>query len=140
MDKQKLNFWVMTLIGIPAFIWLFVELIRVFLEVVNRSGFSSVPFDGVIQHKIGELMVCTPLFLIFLLSNRWSKEKIFALANRTQIAMVIGGLLNALAWFSIREREVWTSFFRIWCLILLFVGLFGSQIAKYLVSRTKENF
>lgn len=128
----------MTLIGIPAFIWLFVELIRVFLEVVSCSGLSSVPFDGVIQHKIGELMVCTPLFLIFLLSNRWSKEKIFALANQTQIVMIIGGLLNALAWFSIRERESWNSFFRIWCLILLFVGLFGSQIAKYLVSRTKE--
>ena len=129
----------MALIAIPAFVWLFVELIRVFLEVSNRSGVASVPFDGVIQHKIGELMVGAPLFLIFLLSNKWSKEKVFTLANRMQIIMIIGGLLNGLAWFSLRERETWDSFFRVWCLILLFVGLFGSPIAKYLVSVTKKN-
>ena len=138
MRNQKLNFWLMLLVAIPAFVWLLAELIRVFLEVVNRSGLLSVPFDGVIQHKVGELMVGTPLFLILLLSNKWSKERIFALANRTQVMMIVGGLLNGLAWYSLREREAWDSFFRVWCLILLFVGLFGSQIAKWLVSWSKE--
>jgi hypothetical protein len=139
MRNQKLNFWLMLGVGIPAFVWLLAELIRVFLEVVNRSGILSVPFDGVIQHKVGELMVGTPLFLILLLSNKWSKERIFALVNRTQGVMIVGGLLNGLAWHSLREREAWNSFFRVWCLILLFVGLFGSQIAKWLVSWTKED-
>ena len=138
MRNRKLNFWLMALAGIPAFIWLLAELIRVFLEVVNRSGILFVPLDGVIQHKVGELMVATPLFLLLLLSNKWPRERIFALANRTRIIMIVGGLLNGLAWYSLREREAWDSFFRIWCLTLLFVGLFGSQIAKWLVSWAKE--
>ena len=138
MRKQRLNFWLMALAGTPAFIWLLVELMRVLREVVNRSGLSSAPFDGVIQHKLGELMVATPLFLLLLLSNKWSKERIFALANRTRLVMICGGLLNVLAWYSLREREAWNSFLRVWCLILLFVGLFGSQIAKWLVGWAKE--
>lgn len=138
MDKQKLNFWVMTLIGIPAFIWLLIELARVFLEVANRAGVSAVPFDGVIQHKIGELMVGVPLFLILLLLNKWSKEKVFALVNRTQIVMIIGGLLNGLAYFSLRGRETFDWFFQVWCLILLVVGLLGAPIAKWFVGMTKE--
>lgn len=128
----------MALAGIPAFIWLLIELIRVFSEVVNRSGILSVPLDGVIQHKVGELMVATPLFMLLLLSNKWSKERIFALANRSRIIIIVGGLLNGLAWYSLRERAAWNSFFRIWCLVLLFVGLFGAQIVKWLVSRAKE--
>jgi hypothetical protein len=128
----------MALAGIPAFIWLLIELIRVFSEVVNRSGILSVPLDGVIQHKVGELMVATPLFMLLLLSNKWSKERIFALANRSRIIIIVGGLLNGSAWYSLREREAWNSFFRIWCLVLLFVGLFGAQIVKWLVSRAKE--
>jgi len=139
MEKRKLNFWVMLLVGIPAFIWLFVELLRVFLEIVNRYGIFSVPLDGVIQHKVGELMVATPLFLILLLSNKWSKERIITLVNRMRDVMIIGGLLNGLAWISMRDRESWDSFFRVWCLILLCVGLFGSQIAKWVVSKAKES-
>jgi len=128
----------MALAGIPAFIWLLIELIRVFSEVVNRSGILSVPLDGVIQHKVGELMVATPLFILLLLSNKLSQQRIFALANRSRIIIIVGGLLNGLAWYSLREREAWNSFFRIWCLVLLFVGLFGAQIVKWLVSRAKE--
>ena len=128
----------MLFVGIAAFIWLFAELVRVFLEVVNRSGVSSIPLDGIIQHKVGELMVAVPLFLIMLLGNIWSKEKLFALANRMRIVMIVGGLLNGVAWYSVRDRMASGSFFRIWCLVLLFVGLFGAPIAKWLVSKTKE--
>jgi hypothetical protein len=139
VDKQKLNFWVMTLIGIPAFIWLLVELIRVFLEVNNRAGVSAVPLDGVIQHKIGELMVAAPLFVLLLLTNKLSKEKLFTLINQTQIVMIIGGLLNGLAYFSLRGRENFDWFFQIWCLMLLVVGLFAAPFARWFVSKAKEN-
>jgi len=140
MDKQKLNFWAMALIGTPAFIWMLAELIRVFSEVTNRSGVSSVPLDGVIQHKIGELMAAVPLFLILLLTNIWSKEKVFTLINRTQVVMIIGGLLNGLAYFSLLGRETFDWFFQVWCLILLVVGLLGAPFAKWFVSKTKEKF
>lgn len=138
MEMKKLNFWLMSLIGTAAFVWLFAELVRVLLEVVDRSGVSSIPSDGVIQHKVGELMVGAPLFLIALLGNVWPKGKLFALADRTRIPMVVGGLLNGLAWYSMRERAGWDSFFRAWCLVLLLVGLFGSPIAKFVVSKAKE--
>jgi hypothetical protein len=59
------------------------------------------------------------------------------LATRTRILMAVGGLLNGLAWYSLRERYAWGSFFRVWCLILLFVGLFGLQIAKWVISRAR---
>lgn len=120
-------FWLMSLIGAIAFVWMFAELGRVFLEVVNRSGVSAIPLDGVIQHKIGELMVSVSLFLVVLLSYVWSKERLFTFASRLQIVMIVGGLLNGIAWYGLRERESWDSFFRIWCLIILVVGLFSSQ-------------
>ena len=135
MRQRKLNYWIMVLAGVPAFIWLIAELARAFVEVVNRSGITSLPFDGVIQHKVGELMVATPLFLLLLLSNRWPKGNLLALVNRTRIIMIFGGLLNGLAWYSLREREAWDSFFRVWCLILLFVGLLAPQVAKRLIGR-----
>ena len=130
----------MTLIGFPALIWLLAELIRVFLEVANRSGIVSVPLDGVIQHKIGELMVGVPLFLVCLFSTKWSKDKIFTFINRMQIVMIIGGLLNGLAYFSLRGRETFDRFFQVWCLLLLIVGLFGAPFARWFVNKTIEKF
>jgi hypothetical protein len=47
MKNWQVNFWLMALEGAPAFVWLLVELIRAFGEVVNRSGIFAVPFDGV---------------------------------------------------------------------------------------------
>jgi len=138
MKKQKIMFWFMSLVGILAFGYMLAELWRVFLEVVNRSGVSAIPLDAVIQHKIGELMVSISLFLVVLLSYVWSKERLFTFASRLQIVMIVGGLLNGIAWYGLRERESWDSFFRIWCLIILVVGLFGSQMAKWLVSKTKR--
>ena len=138
MKNRKFNFWLMLLVGVPAFIWLLVELIRVFLEVVHYRGILFVPLDGVIQHKVGELMVGAPLFLILLLSNKWPKERVLKLANKTGIIMIIGGLLNALAWYSLRQKESWNSFFRIWCLVLLLVGLFGSQLARWMVKLSRD--
>jgi hypothetical protein len=134
MGNRKLSFWVMTLVGVPAFVWLLAELVRAFAEVVGRSGISSVPFDGVIQHKVGELMVGAPLFLALVLSNVWPAGRAADLARRTRAVMAVGGLLNGLAWYSLRERETWDSFFRVWCLILLFAGLLGSRIAVWMVN------
>ena len=92
-----LNFWVTTITGIPAFIRLFAELARAFIDVLNKNGFAAVPFDGVVQHKIGELLICAPLFSIILLNSSWSGEKIISLIDQTRILMIVGGLLNGLA-------------------------------------------
>jgi|GEM_PF-5549412 len=137
MKDREMSFRVMVLVGVPAFAWLLFELGRVLTEVVRQSSAAAVPLDGVIQHKVGELMVGAPLFLILLLINKWPEERVLSLVGRTRWVMVIGGLLNALAWYSLREREPRDSFFRMWCLALLVAGLLGSRIALWMVKSAR---
>lgn len=138
MRNRALSFRLMTLVGVPAFIWLFAELARVLAEVARRSGPSGIPFDGVVQHKVGELMVAAPLFGILLLGNRWPREQVLRLVDRTRLVMLLGGVLNGVAWYTLREPMVWSSFFRLWCLILLIVGVSGAEIARWLLNRDAE--
>ncbi|MBV9959538.1 MAG: hypothetical protein JO360_14025 [Acidobacteria bacterium] len=138
MMSPRFNYWLMLIVGILAFSWLLFELMRALLEVIHRSGVSEIPFDGVMQHKVGELMVGAPLFIILLLLNKWPKERALTLVNGTRIIMIVGGLLNGLAWYSIRHREPWDSFFRIWCLVLLLAGILGAQIARWVINKSSE--
>ena len=130
-----MNFWVMAVVGAAAFVWLVWELVRVWMEVAASGGLAAVPMDGVIQHKVGELMVGGPLFAILLLANVWSGERVARLISRLWPVTIIGGLLNAAAWFTLRERMEWDSFFRTWCLLLLVVGLLGGPIVRSIVAR-----
>lgn len=136
MNKRALNFWFLLIVGIIAFGWMIAELLRVFFEVESRAGLRAVPFNGVIQHKIGELMVAVPFLAALVLSNVWSREKVFSFIRRTRFVMIAGGLLNALAWSSLRETVGADSFLRIWCLVIFVFGLTGSWLLMRLVGRT----
>ena len=138
MNKRAFNFWLIFVVASIAFGWMIAEFFRVFFEVKSQSGLSAVPFDGVIQHKIGELMVAIPFVAILALSNLWAREKLFSLVRRTRFVMITGGLLNALAWYSLREKVEADSFLRIWCLIIFVFGLFGSWLLLWMVSRTNN--
>jgi hypothetical protein len=138
MNKRALNFWLIFVVSLIAFGWMIAELGRVFFEVESHSGLSAVVFDGVAQHKIGELMVGIPFVAVLALSNLWAREKVFSLIRRTRIVMITGGLLNALAWYSLREKVGADSFLRIWCLIIFVFGLVGSWLLSWAVNRTKN--
>jgi len=69
MNKRAVNFWLIFVVALIAFGWMIVELFRVFFEVKSQFGLSAIPFDGVMQHKIGELMVGIPFVAILDLSN-----------------------------------------------------------------------
>ena len=138
MNIRAVNFWLILVVALIAFGWMIAELVRVFFEVKSRFGFSAVPFDGVIQHKIGELMVGVPFVAILALSNLWTREKVLSLIRQTRLVMITGGLLNALAWFSLREKVGSDSFLRIWCLIIFVFGLIGSWLLSWMVKRTKN--
>ncbi len=138
MNKRTVNFWLIFVVGIIAFGWMIAELLRVLFEVKDRTGLSAIPFDGVVQHKIGELMVSVPFVAILALSNLWAREKLFSFIRRTRFIMITGGLLNALAWYSLREKVEADSFLRIWCLIIFVFGLFGSWLLLWMVSRTNN--
>lgn len=137
MSKRTVNFWLVLVTALVAFGWMIAELLRVFFDVKSRSGISAVPFDGVMQHKIGELMVAVPSVAVIALSNLWAREKVFALIRQTRVLMIVGGLLNALAWYSLREKFGADSFLRIWCLIIFIFGLTGSWLLLRMVNRTK---
>ena len=136
MNKRAINFWLILVVGLFAFGWMTVELVRVFFEVKSQSGLSAVPFDGVMQHKIGELMVGIPFVAVLALSNLWAREKVLSLIRQTRLVMITGGLLNALAWYSLREKVEADSFLRVWCLVIFVFGLFGSWILSWMVNRT----
>ncbi len=138
MNKRTVNFWLIFVAGIIAFGWMIAELLRVLFEVKNRTGLSVIPLDGVVQHKIGELMVSVPFVAILALSNLRAREKLFSFIRRTRFIMITGGLLNALAWYSLREKVEADSFLRIWCLIIFVFGLFGSWLLLWMVSRTNN--
>lgn len=78
MNKRAINFWIVLVAAVIAFGWMIAELLRVFFEVKTQSGVSAVPFDGVIQHKVGELMVAVPFIVIIALSNLWTREKVLS--------------------------------------------------------------
>ncbi len=138
MNKRTVNFGFLLVVGIIAFGWLIAELLRIFFEVKSQSGLSAVVFDGVIQHKIGELMVAVPFFAVLALSNLWSREKLSFFIRRTRFVMITGGLLNALAWYTLREKVGADSFLRIWCLVIFVFGLVGSWLLSWMVNRTKN--
>ena len=138
MNKRAVNFWLILVVALIAFGWMIAELVRVFFEVKSQSGLSAIPFDGVMQHKIGELMVGVPFVAILALSNLWAREKVSSLIRQTRIVMITGGLLNALAWYSLREKVGADSFLRIWCLIIFVFGLAGSWLLSWMVNRTKN--
>ena len=138
MNKRAINFWLIFVVALIAFGWMIAELLRVFFEVKSHSGLSAVPFDGVMQHKIGELMVGILFVAVLALSNLWAREKILSLIRRTRLIMITGGLLNALAWYSLREKVGADSFLRIWCLIIFVFGIVGSWLLLWMVNRTKN--
>lgn len=136
MNKRLINFWLILFVSLIAFGWMIAELLRAYFEIKNVNGLSAIPFDGVMQHKIGELMVGIPFVAILAFSNIWSLEKTFVFIRRMRIVMITGGLLNALAWYSLREKVEADSFLRVWCLVIFVFGLFGSWILSWMVNRT----
>ena len=138
MNKRAVNFWLVLVIAVIAFGWMIAELVRVFFEVKTQSGVSALPFDGVMQHKVGELMVAVPFIAVVALSNLWTREKVFSLIKQVQVVMIAGGLLNILAWYSLRERIGADSFLRIWCLIIFVFGLIGSWLLAWMAHRTNQ--
>lgn len=59
------------------------------------------------------------------------------LIKQVRVIMIMGGLLNALAWYSLRERVEADSFMRIWCVIIFVFGLTGSWLLSWMVKLTK---
>lgn len=135
MKNVKTQILIMLIIGFVGFGIMFYELVKVFTGVVNNEGVRFVPLDGVIQHKVGELMIFVSFFSILLFSKIWTKERVFALADKIKFVMLIGGILNGLAWLTVSDKLAWSHSFRLWCLFLLIFGQIAAPIAKWLAGK-----
>ena len=135
MSKRKINFWIITVVGSVAFAWMIAELFRVLSEQRNPAGLAAIASDGVVEHKIGELMVGVPFVAILALSNLWNVNRIYQIIRYARPVMIVGGILNALAWFNLGDRIPATDFLRIWCLIIFAFGLIGAWLLGRLVEK-----
>lgn len=118
---------------IAAVLVLCAELIRVLGEVVAATGWTGIPFDGVVQHKVGELLIAIPFGALTLLKRVWNRERLLLLIRRTQVSMWLGAILNGVAWLSLRHTKDWHP----WCLLLLVFGFVGPWLARQLVGRIR---
>ncbi len=139
MNKARFNFWIIAIAGTLAFGWMIAELVRALINVVDQAGLSAIVWDGVVHHKVGELLVGIPFVAILALSNVWPKEKVRSLIRPSAVVMVIGGLLNAIAWYTLRHTVAAGEFLRIWCLIIFVFGLTGAWISGRMLELTTRH-
>lgn len=128
---------VMWLVSVPAALWLGAELLRVMLEVVRTRGYTGLPLDGVVQHKIGELLIAFPILCVLLAIARHSEERIMRAVDGVRWIILAGGVLNGIAWFSLADRAAPTSFLRVWCLALLAFSVVAPRVLKLIAAREK---
>lgn len=129
---------VMIALGLFGFGWMFTELVKRILVVSNQSSISFITFDGKTQYGVGELILTLSFFSILLMTKVWVKEKVFSLSRKLRFLMILGGLLNGLAWFTTSSEENWNGLFRMWWLFLFVFSIFATPIANWMVSNTKE--
>ena len=128
---QRFSFVFYVIIFCLGIGWMGLELLRVGWSILETKNFAAMITDGVVLHKIGELMVAAPFAWLAIMSSQWPVEKLQTFFTRTKWVMVAGGVLNGLAWLTLRDIVDW----HVWCLILLVWGtvaapLFGKYVIK----------
>ncbi len=127
---KKLHLWASWLFVAAGLGWMGYELVRVGAQTVLDKGWLAAFSDGVLQHKIGELLLIIPFLVLAVNSSVWLPERLRRFYHRTVWLMVVGGLLNGYAWLELRHRVDW----HIWCLILLGWGVvFGPLLGMMMI-------
>jgi len=124
----------MVVVGACGFGWMGTILADRIALITIDGGWRAVVGDGRIQHGVGELMATVSFFAILVSSKVWPLHRVLALSARLRGVMVVGGLLNGLAWYS-TSAEAWNTVLRLWCLCLLGFGFMGASSANWLVTR-----
>ena len=108
---------------------MFFELLRSGWRAFGESGFPGLLWDGVVLHKIGELMIIIPLGWIAAGSVPLSQSFLERLQKYALWMAPLGGLLNLAAWFKLNELVPW----HVWCLILLGMGLITPIFTHFVI-------
>ncbi len=139
MEQNRFFFWwkVFTVTSVSlGMAWMFYELLRVGRGIMEASGIAAVFSDGVVLHKIGELLIAGPFVIGLFLPMFWQREDRdpTRILTAVRIALLVGGLLNGVAWLSLRYRVDWHP----WCLILLAWGVVGFLFIRKISLTTLE--
>lgn len=134
---RRYNTLVIWIVSVPAALWLGAELMRAMLEVERTRGYTELLFDGVVQHKVGELLIMFPILCVLLALNRRSEEQMMRAIDGVRWMILAGGVLNGIAWLSLADRAVPTSFLRVWCSVLLVFSIFAPRVLKLIVAQEK---
>lgn len=114
--------WVTTAIGwlimIGLTVFLLEELVRIALWTIPEWGFWTAITDGVILHKLGELLILPPLAAFALFNRKLPTERVIELIGKSRWVIWSGALLNLVAVFSLADRVYWWA----WPLLLAVVG------------------
>jgi hypothetical protein len=138
MNKRIFQFRLI-LISVAAWLgWILTEMLRAFLYITRMAEAEFSLCDGYFLQKLGELLIAISLGLIFLLSQRGSREKLLGFISGARIALMAGGILNGLAWYALIESTYWYSLRRLWSMALMIIGLFIADVIKRVVEQSEE--
>lgn len=133
MSKTQINFWLMALVGLAAGALLGWTL---FLAVVDAGpGGPAGMASATVQHKVGELMIATPLFLTALFTRVRDRRSVAKSLMWAWPVTIAGAGLNLLAWFNTIESAPWTEFNRLWFAGLVVVGVVAPPMIASLLRR-----
>ncbi|MEM8906315.1 MAG: hypothetical protein AAGD05_00600 [Bacteroidota bacterium] len=102
------------------------------IRPIRALGFSNgwLPFllDGTLQHKLGEVLLWIPFYYIGLSTFHQTQSDLLQRILSFRWSMLLGGILNLIAWWSLRH-DVWWHLF---CWVIFFWGLFAVPLCKRL--------
>jgi len=119
-------YWFWLTFGIAA-LMLFIKMAIPKIKEVHALGKKRLWFwDSRITHKVAELFVWVPFFLIILFATYWKKEELLEFVDAVDELMLFGGFLAAYSFFEARGKYWWA--YVIWFLALW--GIFGGYMAR----------
>ena len=101
----------------------------------HDKGLMHILQEPTIIHKIGEVLLLGPFFIIFMGSFTQSRQKIYKWINIAAIPMLVGGVLNLYAWFELKDLVFWHPL----CLFIFAWGMVAVPLCrKYFIVRAMK--
>jgi len=127
LDKP-IGFYVWSFLGILGALIFLYTCIRPVRVIGFDSGWLPFLLDGTLQHKLGEVFLWVPFFFAGLFTYTKSQLELNQFIERWKYPMMLGGILNLISWFDLKDDVWWHPF----CWVVLFWGIFGAWLCRKL--------
>lgn len=136
MGRKPTNWWIMVAAGLFAAAFLLKDFVLHAHIAFAKSGAIGLLMSSTMQHKVGELLIGAPLFMTALMRQVWPAERLLANLKAARPLMLIGSVLNILAWFG--SLAPWTDVNRLWFPFLVVVGVVAPPLLIRLLGKGNE--